>query len=443
MKKKILLIFLLTFSVNCFANNFFVRAGAPGNNSGSDWNNAWTGWSSIKWASISAGDTVYVAGGRFSGTFQIGASGKAGSMITIQRVRSTDSAATSAAGWNAAFDSTVVLDTPPSGAGIRFNNAIGSYVTIDGRVPSGWVVRYGDNSGGIFADGTPVSNIVLRYINIVGPGKITQKGDTRAINLTPEGGGPLSNVTIQYCEASGGDSCMYLAAAGGVNNALIEYSSFHDAGARNAEKYHPNIIYCGTIVNSTFRYNKLYNIDVEGLFFGDPGNDNVRIYGNLFYQGSTIRDSGRGIEFDYKGSGTNFKIYNNTFASLPLPGIRLTGLNHAGCDVQNNIFWQTGMNSAPGVKHDYNFYSGPAGEAHGISNGRDPFVSPAKYDYHLTSMVGPTYPRKKGANLGSSYRTDMDGRLRGSDGPWDIGAFEYAGERKAGSEPSAKTRTVQ
>jgi hypothetical protein len=438
MKKKILVLLLLAFNSTCFATNYFVRAGASGANNGSDWNNAWTGWSSIQWASIRAGDTVYVAGGRYAGTLQIGASGKADNRITIQRVRSTDSAATSAAGWNAAFDSRVLQDTPKSSAGIYFHNSIGSYVTIDGRTSSGWIIQYLNNSTGIGADGIPVSNITLRYINVVGPGKITQTGDTRAINLTPEGGGPLSNVTMQYCEASGGDSCVYLAAEGGVNNALIEHSSFHDAGAINAEKYHPNLIYCGKITNSTFRYNKFYNIDVEGLFFGDPGNDNVLIYGNLFYQGSIPKNSGRGIEFDYKGSGTNFKIYNNTFASLPLPGIRFSGTNHAGCDVQNNIFWQTNLSIAPGVKHDHNFFSGPASEPHGISNGSDPFVNSAKYDYHISSKIGPASPRKKGANLGSSYGTDIDGGLRGSDGRWDIGACEYVNDRNAPSQPTVK-----
>src|ERR1700694_2000908 len=156
MKKRLLALLLLAFSSTCFANNFFVRAGASGANDGSDWNNAWTGWSSINWGSIRAGDTVYVAGGRYTGMLRIGASGTAGNMITIQRVRSTDSAATSAAGWAATFDSKVVHNTPASSAGISFHNSVGSYVTIDGRLTSGWVVSYGNNSAGIEADGTPV-----------------------------------------------------------------------------------------------------------------------------------------------------------------------------------------------------------------------------------------------------------------------------------------------
>src|SRR5262249_25578525 len=151
-----LALLLLTFSSSCFANIFFVREGASGANNGLDWNNAWTDWSSINWGSIRAGDTVYIAGGRYTGTLQIGASGRAGNRITIKRVRSTDSAATSIAGWTDAFDSTVRQSAPASSAGIRFHDSVGSYVTIDGASANGWVISYGDNSAGIAADGTPV-----------------------------------------------------------------------------------------------------------------------------------------------------------------------------------------------------------------------------------------------------------------------------------------------
>ena len=428
MKKILLGLFLLILTPACFASNFFVRSGASGGNNGSDWNNAWNGWSSIQWGGggVLPRDFVYVAGGAYTGTLLIGVSGAAGNVITIQRVRSTDTAATGAAGWNPIFDTTVVQSVPTHSTGIlfeNFQNPAGSYVTIDGRVPSGWVINYSNDSTGIGISGVPVSNVTLRYINVVGPGKISETGDTRALDLTPESGGSLSNLVIQHCEASGGDACMYLAAAQGVNNLLVEYSSFHDAGAVNAAQFHPNIVYCGKVVNSTFRYNKFYNIDVEGLFFNDPGNDNILIYGNLFYQGSTPPDTGRGIQFNTSSTGTNVKIYNNTFVALPQSGILFTGANHAGCDVKNNIFWQTGIQSAPGVTDDYNFWSDSTTEPHGISNGANPFVSLAIYNYRITATAGA---RNNGVNLGSLYKVDPDGQTRGADGLWDIGAYQYA-----------------
>src|SRR5262249_53756302 len=143
---------------------------------GSDWTNAWSGWSSIQWANVHAGDTVYVAGGAYSGKLLIGASGTAAGAITIPRGRSSDRAATSAAGWNPVFDTAVVQSVGTGSTGILFQNfqtPVGSFVTLDGRVTNGWIVTYANNSTGIAISGVPVSNVTLRYINVVGPGKIS------------------------------------------------------------------------------------------------------------------------------------------------------------------------------------------------------------------------------------------------------------------------------
>src|ERR1700730_9676998 len=96
----ILSLLLATISANAAIH--FVRSGATGANNGSDWNNAWNGWSSINWSLVSPGATIYVAAGTYSGTLAIGKSGVSGNVITIQRVRSTDVAATSAGGWESA-----------------------------------------------------------------------------------------------------------------------------------------------------------------------------------------------------------------------------------------------------------------------------------------------------------------------------------------------------
>ena len=234
----------------------------------------------------------------------------------------------------------------------------------------------------------------------------------------------MSNLTMQYCEVgNGGDSCMYLTRA---NNALIERCSFHDAGARNAATYHPNIIYCGRISDSTFRYNRLYNIAVEGLFFGDPGNTNIAIYGNLFYQGSIARDTGRAIQFDDASTGnTGILVYNNTIAGLPL-GVRLGGpAIFSGSAFQNNIVYGCSLAITSGWTSDYNLYSGTTSEPRSIGSGSNPFLNLLGYDYHLISNVGSTYPRNKGLALGSPYNVDMDGVTRGWDGAWDMGAYEY------------------
>jgi hypothetical protein len=373
---------------------------------------------------VNPGDTIYVAAGTYSGQLTIGKSGVSGALITIERVRSTDIAATRAAGWNPAFDGQVIQTVANGSSGIYIYNGLGSFVTVDGRINAGWKINDSDNSSGVAIGGSGANNVTLRYIQVWGPGVINQTSDVRGFDLTPNSGS-MNNLVMQYCEvANGGDSCMYLTLA---NNALIEYSSFHDAGAINAATFHPNTIYCGQITNSTFRYNKLYNIAVEGLFFGDSGNQNVLIYGNLFYQGSAPVNSGRAIEFDNaSGGNTGLLVYDNTFVGLPL-GVRLdSATSFSNCSFENNIVYNTTTSFQSGWSSTYNFYSDPTSEANSIGNGSNPFMNSNGFDYHLTSTTGASYPSQKGTNLRSPYNFDMDGDARPSSGPWDMGAYEFS-----------------
>jgi hypothetical protein len=77
-----------------------------------------------------------------------------------------------------------------------------------------------------------------------------------------------------------------------------------------------------------------------------------------------------------------------------------------------------------GWTSSFNFYSDPTTEANSIGNGSNPFVNGAEFDYHIVGLVGPTYPRLKGVNLGNPYNKDMDGNTRPAGRAWDIGAYQ-------------------
>ena len=66
--RTILLFVSLLLAGSADAANWYVRPGGAGSKTGTDWNNAWnlSGTGGIAWSGVSAGDTVWLAGGTYS-----------------------------------------------------------------------------------------------------------------------------------------------------------------------------------------------------------------------------------------------------------------------------------------------------------------------------------------------------------------------------------------
>ena len=73
------LVLVLGLVGSAWATNYYVRpdGGSYGNEDGSDWNNAFDGFSDVVWGSsagqVGAGDTLYVAGGDYTSSIDPGA----------------------------------------------------------------------------------------------------------------------------------------------------------------------------------------------------------------------------------------------------------------------------------------------------------------------------------------------------------------------------------
>lgn len=114
------------------AANWYVRPSSNGANNGIDWNNAWS-TSSINWASVQPGDTIWLAGGTYASPLNPQANGTAQNLIYVKRVLSTDAVPVSTPGWNSSFDSQVII-APSSGNVVYYSTQnTGNYMYFDGR----------------------------------------------------------------------------------------------------------------------------------------------------------------------------------------------------------------------------------------------------------------------------------------------------------------------
>jgi len=123
------------------ATNYYVRpdGGSYGSEDGSDWSNAFDGFSDVVWGSsagqVGAGDTLYVAGGNYTSSITPAASGTSDSVRIVIR-RATVAEHGTGTGWNSSFDAQVNLK---SGDYVRVYQR--SYITVDGVTEYGIVTK--------------------------------------------------------------------------------------------------------------------------------------------------------------------------------------------------------------------------------------------------------------------------------------------------------------
>jgi hypothetical protein len=156
----------------------------------------------------------------------------------------------------------------------------------------------------------------------------------------------------------------------------------------------------------------------------------------------------------------NMEFYNNVIAS----GGGVTVQRGSNNKVYNNIIYGStvGMIASGDVTHGYNYYSGSSPGQCDMRNidheniikqyptncdridpaglVLDPFIDPANEDYRLKAPLS-NWP---GINLCTTqtvcdtdhpYNIDMYGNVRGADGVWDRGAYEYTSTGVTNDEP--------
>lgn len=399
--------------------NWYVRpnGGSYGAEDGSDWTNAFDGFSDIAWASISAGDTIWVAGGTYTQSLSPTKGGSAGNVIAVRRARADAVACTGAAGWSAGFDSTITHDS----ASI---NILGdyNYLTFSGATTAsggaiGWHITFvGDTEGtGVFwGNGVTSTNVTLEWLDIEGPGNVTYSSDGRGIDATPLTGSS-SALTVAHCEIHGWESTVYLA---GISSVTFEYCEIYDVRAVNSETFHPNAFWILNSNDLIVRYCYLHGYLGEGIFWTNNDDDvsGALIYGNIFNNeagGSTTKC----LQPDNTGTFTGLKVWNNSF--FRCYNIRYGDSAFASSEAINNLVVDNLTGGNP--------WTALGTETNNLSSTDDAiFVNAAGGNFNIVANIGAGYPRDAGADLSAFFTEDMNGNSFEPD--WPIGALQYADE---------------
>ncbi len=473
---------LLAFSV-CSARDWFVRPSGSsyGSGDGTTFSNAWSGFSSINWTGIAAGDTLYVAG-TFYEKLSVGKSGASGSLITVRG---------NYPGYPGVIDVS-------SGDAVSLHGLV--YVALDGltidragangvemqssnhcEVKNCNFYRIGQSGGTVFGiDGRYAQGMYIyncRFTN--------EKGAFRGSGVTTSLGlsGNVATSTIDKCYISGidvdgitpgNDTVITRCVIGNLTNMGSHADGIPIQGSRVVVKQ--NVVYDCTqgIYPDTFDYGT-GSVCV---------NDDVVIANNLVYQTPAMPHM-NGISCDVETAGQasmkRLKIYNNTIVGVDQYGISVGDRGNGasrleGLEIFNNVVVDCGTYTSSGnitvqasgnianIKIDYNLvgeyrvsranyrFQGQdmtlaqmrsnGFETHGKENPTGAIFK--KYAYQGSSndlsLASGSPAAGIGSNLGAAYNADINGVARGA--VWDAGCYASGSSGGSTNPPASCSFTL-
>jgi hypothetical protein len=401
-KLNIVVLAVLFFGVFGFtgsseAANLYVRAGATGN--GADWANALAQLP----ATLTRGDTYYVADGAYSGyTFDDPSSGS--SYSTIKKATISDHG--SDIGWQDSYG-----DGQAAFGALTINM---SYIIIDGNSATGSygisVTQTGGGHGIRIGQSNTVSNVTVQGVT-VDMAQATAGVEYRGFYLS-SGAYSKTNVLLQNVEVHDSEGDCLTADA-------TDYITMDHFVCRNRRNVgggvHGDAFELWGVNHGTLRNSKI-NWNGQQIFFAGNGPyTGWEVYGNIFYGGAT---AGKAIII--KTASVNIHIYNNVLHGLNMGFSGFTATTTG--DAKNNIFYDINSIGWGSVTHSYN----ASNNGQGLGGANDstltsnPFVAIGS-NFHLAAPLASAGD----SSIGAAYNTDPDGMTRGSGGVWNRGAFEF------------------
>ncbi len=422
------------------SGNFYVTPSGGGTQNGTDWNNAFAGIPST----LVRGATYYIASGNYTSTvFSQPVSGT----TYIYFVKATAANSGNVAGWQSSFGTGQAVWTNPGSDEWDIRT---SYLDFDGVTGTGSNNDYGFKLVNptfstnnqyigevqVWSTGSAPSNVNIRHVQMVGAGQ-NLTGTQYSVGLWLFG---ATNWLVQNCFIDNVSTWVAIVYA---TNITLDHNYFRNGGS-NSSTHNAGI--SGGVSNMIISNNIFENLlgGSNTTYIEPQGNAGSNaitqipghwyIYGNVWKATSQSERTTQWANFSVTSNNIidDVKFYNNTSYGLHGP-IGVSGGNLTGStniNVFNNLWVNTptsdglnnvttsGNNIVSGVTTGYNFGDTPWTTS---------FVNPAAGDFHLTAHTNA------GMSLPSPYNVDPDGNNRGSNGTWDIGAYEYGGTNTGSS----------
>jgi len=429
----------------------YVRADAPAGGDGSDWDKAWQQLPTV----LQRGHTYYIADGNYNGyAFDDAESGT--DVITIKKA--TVAAHGTDTGWDDSYGDGQAVWAANLAIGSGYFSAwaflTGYYVVdgVSGGGPESWASGHGfvmsdqntqryfiliSDKFSYFGPRRDISNVTISHTEV--RGRFALCASSHAVNATASGV-TKTDIAISYNYFHDLSPIM-ISAQTGVSNWTIEHNKFdHLYSGLGVQGCHGSLLRMDNAHDVTVRYNNLsnaagsnwigayngiiYNIFVYGNYFycddpvgncwaspglissehatGDPDISGYHIYNNSFYNLHPMDPDGRVVSIPYLvfiegGTGTDNYIHNNVFYGCEVGSYFLNPTTHKNNACEENI---------------------PGDEGFQLLTS-DPYVYSAGRDFRLSKALNA------GTTLLPPYNQDMLGNVRGLDGAWDRGAYEY------------------
>jgi len=404
----------LLWAVNVEAANHYILAGATGANNGSDWINAFT---TIP-ATLVRGDTYYIAGGNYGAHTFNALSGT--QYVSLQKATVSDHGTST--GWQDSYGTTTAVFTS-SGSVFTIHMVNLSIDGVTGSGTSGHGIKLtttGTTQGGgatIYSFNSAPDGLILRHLELAAP---NPNGNLSNFNVDSHVWPGANGQLIAYCYIHGGLVGVLLTGS----NETIEHSYLQNNGGQQ----HSEMIDAANTQNLIIRYNVLDNlVCCDGTTYIEPQVNGGLVPNGLYIYGNIIKAtrSDEGTNNPSLLSSTsgervlNVFIYNNTIYGLhgasPQVGFADTGVRGDNASstitVRNNI-WHANT-------YDPTFQSVQVQDHNILNTGGVSFVNAGAGDFHLAQATAA------GVALSAPYNLDPDGNVRGADGTWDLGAFEF------------------